>query len=326
MENHWNYSFMSLYLLRYLWLIDPTGATSIRRKTNWTGGRCNWGGSHNLREDCQVLANFFTKISGLKEVKKKLTQFENQEEFETKKQDLSRQCQEAINGLQVSTGAATSVGGVCCIWGSYTEHLDGLISTFRRELESLSGDIGRTPYNVAKKLKKLQLEEKNLKRAIEENLKRAAMEKDPEKKKKILILVEEDKKKFQANLAEQAKIRIGENFDPDTYIEDFLKGVEDKLAGRERRGGRGSGNWKKPRDPSNPYPDNADGNNDESDNGDNRISGRNPWRQPQQSHDSFQQNQQLFIIAGVVVLVVFLLMSRKDGDEIQRRRNYDYDY
>jgi len=51
----------------------------------------------------------------LQNVKKKLTQFESQEEFETKKQELSRQCQEAISGLRVNTGAATSIGGVCII-------------------------------------------------------------------------------------------------------------------------------------------------------------------------------------------------------------------
>jgi len=129
----------------------------------------------------------------------------------------------------------------------------------------LSGDIDRIPYNVAKKLKKLQLEEKNLKRTIEENLKRAAMEKDPEKKRKILILVEEDKKKLQTNLNEQAKIRIGENFDPDSYIEDFLRGVEDKLAGRNRNGGRGSiGNRRNPNSSNYPNPNNTDNSNDEN--------------------------------------------------------------
>lgn len=288
----------------------------------WTGGRCNWGASHNLKEDCQLLASFFTKISELQDVKKKLTQFENQEEFETKKQNLSRQCQEAIARLRVNTGAATSFGGVCIIWGDYASHLDGIMSAFRRELESLSGDISRTPYNVAKKLKKLQLEEKNLKRTIEENLKRAAMEKDSEKKRKLLILVEEDKKKLQANLEEQAKIRIGENFNPDRYIEEFIKGIEDKLAGRDRSRSGGSGDKRSPKSPNPNNPDNNNGGSGESLPPNYPRGGGNPW-QPNQPQNSSQPNQQqLILIAGVFLVAIFLLMSQKDTDR-PRHRTYD---
>lgn len=31
----------------------------------WTGGRCDWGGSHNLTEDCQALANFANAIANI---------------------------------------------------------------------------------------------------------------------------------------------------------------------------------------------------------------------------------------------------------------------
>ncbi|CAG8602441.1 4922_t:CDS:2, partial [Paraglomus brasilianum] len=167
----------------------------------------------------------------------------------------------------VRTGASTSVGGVCIIWADYAGHLDGLISAFRRDLESLSGEIDRIPYDVGKKLKKLKIEEKNLKRTIEENLKRANLEKDPDKKRKLLILVDEDKKKLQANYEEQKKIKIGENFDPEKSIEEFINGIEEKLSGRSNPsrnprtpnsnptgsgGGSGSGTERNPT-PLNPF-------------------------------------------------------------------------
>ena len=230
-----------------------------------------------MKEDCQLLAKFFDKITELKNSKNKIVKFESQEEFEKNKRELTRQCQEAINGLQVRTGSSTSIGGICIIWADFSDHLDGLISAFRRDLESLSGEINRIPYDVGKKLKKLKIEEKNLKRTIEENLKRANSEKDPDKKRKLLILVDEDKKKLQANYEEQKKVSIGENFDPDKTIDEFIKGIEDKLAGRNRPprdprtpnsnptgsgSSSGSGTGGGTRDPLNPFQPNQNTNQD----------------------------------------------------------------
>jgi hypothetical protein len=68
-----------------------------------------------LKEDCQRLAKFFTKTSELKNSKRKLTSFESKEEFEALKKDLISQCNASIAGLQVETGANSSIGGVCLI-------------------------------------------------------------------------------------------------------------------------------------------------------------------------------------------------------------------
>lgn len=286
----------------------------------WTGGRCQWGANHNLKEDCQLLASFFSKITDLKNTKNKITKFENQEEFEKNKQELVKQCQGAINGLQVRTGNSSSIGGVCIIWADYSEHLDNLINNFRRDLESLSGEVSRITYDVAKKLRKLQVEEKIIKRQIEENLQRAQNEQDPNKKAKLLILVEDDKKKLQTNLEEQKKIRVGENFNPDSYIEEFLKGVVDKLAGRNRT----------PRDPREPTDNiNLPGSTDLTDPGGN-PNGRggstfpnhqpqNPW-QPNQTPvtNTFQLDQQTLILIAGATLIIFFLMNQKTND------NYDY--
>jgi len=54
----------------------------------WEGGRCDYGGAHNLQEDCERLATFFDKINELKNTRKGLLTFTNQQEFEKQKQDL----------------------------------------------------------------------------------------------------------------------------------------------------------------------------------------------------------------------------------------------
>jgi len=53
----------------------------------WDGGRCDWGGAHNLEEDCERLASFFTEIKELKNARNKLIKFDNQQEFERNKQN-----------------------------------------------------------------------------------------------------------------------------------------------------------------------------------------------------------------------------------------------
>src|SRR4051812_42661133 len=63
----------------------------------WDGGRCNWGASHNLQEDCQRLTAFFTEITELKSARKELIIFNNQEEFENTKRGLITKVNNVLN-------------------------------------------------------------------------------------------------------------------------------------------------------------------------------------------------------------------------------------
>jgi len=268
----------------------------------WYGGRCEWGGAHNLQEDCQTLTRFFTKTSELKNTKRKLTSFENKEDFENLKQDLISQCNTSIAGLQTQTGTNTSVGGVCIIWDDFVDHLKSILDDARSEIEKLKRDIERTTYDVARKLKRLKLEEKSLQKSIEENMKRAQNEKDPEKKRRFLILVDDDKKKLASNLEEQKKIRIGDNLNIDGYIRDFIEKIEQKLnPNRNPRtptpnptgpgSGSGSGTGRNPT-PLNPFQPNPN----------------------QNQKDWFQTNKHLIIFAGIAILVIFYFYSQKDEE------------
>ena len=80
----------------------------------WTGGRCNWGGSHNLSEDCQAFANGFNKISSLRDIKEELKKCTSKSEYDAKKNNYIRQCDEALSGLNTNT-SSSSMFGVCCI-------------------------------------------------------------------------------------------------------------------------------------------------------------------------------------------------------------------
>lgn len=71
--------------------------------------------AHNLQEDCQTLGKFFGDITELKDARKKLITFNSQEQFESNKRHLLNKANQALNGLQMKTGASTSVGGICII-------------------------------------------------------------------------------------------------------------------------------------------------------------------------------------------------------------------
>ena len=144
----------------------------------WDGGRCNWGAAHNLVEDCERLAEFFGGITELRDCRKELVNFSNQEEFEKNKQGLLTKTTEAINGLNVKTGNNTSIGGVCIIWSDFAKNFDSILNDFRRDLELLRTDIERVAYNEAKELQKLLSDERKLQKEIEENERKARNEPD----------------------------------------------------------------------------------------------------------------------------------------------------
>jgi len=60
----------------------------------WEGGQCNWGGSHNLSEDCQTISQGFSKLDDLKNVESELNQCTSEQEFNSIKSRFTRQIQE----------------------------------------------------------------------------------------------------------------------------------------------------------------------------------------------------------------------------------------
>ena len=203
----------------------------------WEGGRCNWGGTHNLAEDCERLAQFFTGITELKKSRQQLIQFNNQQEFDDNKRDLLTKTTEAINGLQMKTSNSTSIAGVCCIWSDFEEQFKSILDDFRKDLELLKKNIENVLYNEAKELQRLNIEERELKNQIEENERKARNELDDNKRKQFTLLVDEAKEDLKKLLERKSQLktaRLGDNFNPDQHIDDFLKAIENKLSGKNR--------------------------------------------------------------------------------------------
>jgi len=203
----------------------------------WEGGRCNWGAAHNLVEDCERLAEFFGGITELRNCRRELTTFNNQEEFEKNKQALLGKVHEAINGLQMRTSNNSSIGGVCIIWESFADSLNSEIENFRKDLELLRTDIERVSYNEMKELQKLLSDERKLQKEIEENERKARNEPDDNKKNQFIFLADQAKDKWKKLLERKKQLktaRLGDDFNPDNHINNFLQAVENKLSGKNR--------------------------------------------------------------------------------------------
>ncbi|CAI2198111.1 5015_t:CDS:2, partial [Funneliformis geosporum] len=159
------------------------GSASIRiseKKSGNNGGRCDYGGAHNLKEDCQKLSELFANITELRNCRRELTTFNNQEEFEKNKRELLEKVNEAINNLQMRTSD---------------------INNFRKEIEMLRSDIENVSYNEAKELLKLNVEERKLQKEIEENERKARNEPDENKKKQFIFLAEDFLKAVENKLS-----------------------------------------------------------------------------------------------------------------------------
>lgn len=280
----------------------------------WDGGRCNYGGAHNLREDCETLGKLFDGITELKNTRQELTKFDNQEEFEKSKQNLLNKTNQAINNLKMNTGGSTSVGGVCIIWDDFESYVNTIVDDFRREIESLKRDIERVSYNEAKELQKLNREERKLQKEIEENEKKAQNETDPEKKKKFMFLASQAKEKWKKVLERKKQLKsssLGDNFNPDKYIADFIQGIEDKLKN------------KPPRNPRQPNRHGGSGN------GGPNSTTPNPF-DPFQSDSKtpsnfFQTHQKLIILGGIAFLVILYFYSQTETSK-PKKDYFDYDF
>jgi hypothetical protein len=111
------------------------------------------------------------------------------------------------------------------------------LEDFRKDLELLKKNIENVEYNEAKELLKLNVEERDLKNSIEENERKARNEPDENKRKQFILLVDEAKEDLKKLLERKKKLktaRLGDNFNPDQHINDFLQAVENKLSGKNR--------------------------------------------------------------------------------------------
>lgn len=251
----------------------------------WTGGRCNWGGSHNLMEDARCLESFFNSVAGINDDMENIKLSANEEIFISNKQQLINKIQGCISKCR--TTSATSVGGICIIWNDFFgSFLKKYLDTFSGKLKRQLAVVEKLEPKHQQELLDLENQASAAKREYEENLRKAD---DPN-------LSEQEKAEFialankAAKKAEEIKKRIKNN--PLTQASNF-NFLDDIKA-------LSSGNV-----PSNVTPDKRNFGNENfnaSGSGSSNFS----------SFSKNSDNQQLIIIAAIAIVVIFLLLNKKE--------------
>ena len=264
----------------------------------WTGGRCNWGGSHNLTEDCEALAKFANSIANIGDEKQNLTLAINEQEFNNKKQQLVNKLQNCISKCQ--TSSTSSVASVCCIWddffGSFLQPwLNGLKMKFQADLNQLQGIEPKHQ----KEILQLEADIKEIEAKYKENIVNAAKETDPAKKAKFIAAA-------QAAETELKKVKQKLRNNPLTKLIQYnhLLNYTDDLEKLFR------GNVPK-QPPTVPQMPSSDPSVPESSGGRSGSSGgsgsQTPWGgSPDPNSPQSSSNQtHLFILAGIAILALF---------------------
>lgn len=121
----------------------------------WTGGRCEWGGSHNLREDCETIAQGLGKLEELKTAETELQQSTSEQEFNSIKSRLIRQTEELEKDLQMKTGSTSSMFGICIIWSDFPSFIESRLKILRNETSAFRGKLNSQQYKFYEELIKI---------------------------------------------------------------------------------------------------------------------------------------------------------------------------
>jgi len=86
-------------------------------------------------------------MEGLGEIKKELEKCTSKQEYDAKKANYIRKCEEVLRGLQTQT-SSSSMFGICIIWAheAMDKHVASKLEVCRKGLEKLKGDLERESY------------------------------------------------------------------------------------------------------------------------------------------------------------------------------------
>ncbi|MCE8163125.1 MAG: hypothetical protein I3274_02805 [Candidatus Moeniiplasma glomeromycotorum] len=285
----------------------------------WEGGRCNWGGSHNLQEDCQTFADGFNKVSGLKDIKSELQKCTSKSEYDQKKNNYIRQCDEALTGLNTNTRSAYAFG-VCCIWSDVDpkKTVESKIKVVCQDLQNIKSTLQKEDYKWVQELKDLELEINQITQRMEENKRKAMNETDSIKKAALIAQIDEDGLLLQQKYQKKKELSNKFNFDPKKKVDDLIKAMKKAIErnNKKPRGSGGGGGSGRNRNPNNSESESSDSDDESSDDDDS-----NHHRKKDQP--SLFQNQQLILIAGVAVLILFFLWP---AQKEVNKPTYDFDF
>ncbi|WNE40232.1 MAG: hypothetical protein GBAus27B_000299 [Mycoplasmataceae bacterium] len=290
----------------------------------WEGGRCNWGGSHNLKEDCETLAKSLGKMESLGEIKRELEKCTDKDEYEAKKVNYIRKCQETLTGLQTKTSSSSSIFGICIIWTdeAMDKHVISKLEVCRKGLEKLKNDLENESYKWVQEIKQLKLEQQQIQKRMEENKKKATDKSlSPSERALLMQLIEDDGKKLKGNLEKQREIDKKFRFEPEKYVSDLIKKIKQAI----EKGNKSKETHNCPEPNNDSDSENSDSDIEESDN-DECLSDRFAHQRKKDENKSinfFFENKQLILVAVLALSAIIYIYLQKDDEEMpNKRRNY----
>ncbi|WNE40170.1 MAG: Xanthine phosphoribosyltransferase [Mycoplasmataceae bacterium] len=282
--------------------------------TYWEGGNCNWGGSHNLREDCQTLANNLNKIDSLKNIKKELLETTNQEEFENKKKNFLRKIEEIeASGLQIKTSKASSMFGICIIWADEASNNDveRIVNEVQKEIDGIKKTLGKETYAWTEEIKQLDLEIGKIETEIQKQKKEALDEKDPIRRGKIMEAIEENSKVLEEKYRKKQELSKRFNFNPSKKVKRMLDTIKNVLDKKEKK----TNKHKEPKANKNP----DDSNSESSDVEDSNNESDNESEDDEQSavtiknkQSWWEKNKQLIFFGSLFLSVAIYIYFQED--------------
>ncbi|CAG8805253.1 46272_t:CDS:2 [Gigaspora margarita] len=227
------------------------------------------GGSHSLPEDCQTFANAFNKISNLRDIKEELKKCTSKNEYEAKKNNFLRQCDEALNGLHAKTSSSSSMFG------------------------------------VFQELKELELEINQITQRMEENKRKAMSETDPTKKAALIQAIEEDGLLLQQRYKKKQELSNKFNFDPKKKVDDLIESMKKAIKKGKKKSPDGSGGGRQ----KEPSADNNSSSDESSDDDNiNSPSGKKEIKTKLGEYTEALENQLETYQRGLILITLALLL------------------
>ena len=255
----------------------------------WTGGQCEWGGSHNLQEDCESLAQFFNNANSIADDVGEIKLSANEQIFNQRKQVLVNKVKDLLD--KCKTSDSYSVASVCCIWNDYFgSFLKPFLETFSTKLSIQLTSIEKLEPRQQKELLQLEQEARELQSSYEDNVKKADdPNTSPEDKTKFLLLASQISEK-----AKRLKQRISQNPLADLSRFSNLDELKTLLQGKVPRKSSSSKKESKK---------------DES-NADESLSNNK-----KENKDFFEQHKTEIFVFASLLLVLLVTYSQEDEDQ-----------
>jgi hypothetical protein len=176
----------------------------------WEGRRCNWGGSHSLDEDAEILAKFFNSIAAITEEINDIRLSANEQIFHQRKQALITKIKDLSSKCRVTK--STSIAYICIIWNDFFgSFLKDFIDSFSDKLIRQLSAVEKLEPKHQRELLELEKGAQEAESAYKENLRKANEEEDITKKTEFIALANkaarkatEIKRKLKSNPLSQA--------------------------------------------------------------------------------------------------------------------------